>query len=139
AAGVAYPAGGHQAAAAAVADFNRDGKFDLAVSYADTTLVGIYLGVGNGTFTGPTQIPVAGRGGIAAADFDGDGNPDFAVTGFSEDLVAAYPGNGAGGFGTGVVTTGLVGPPGLVVGDVNADGQPDIVTPFSTSPANVTI
>jgi hypothetical protein len=58
----------------AVADFNGDGKLDVAIGYGDVLL----LGNGNGTFQTPIILGASGLG-IAAADFNGDGRPDLAV------------------------------------------------------------
>jgi len=66
------------------ADFNNDGKLDLAVAnYGDGTVT-LLLGTGDGTFTQPSGPPYAvGRGrttsSIAAADLNGDGKLDIAV------------------------------------------------------------
>jgi FG-GAP-like repeat/FG-GAP repeat len=67
-----------------VADFNGDGKLDLAIAsgnfYSSSGVVTILLGNGNGTFTQGTNISTSGApGSIALADFNGDHIPDMAV------------------------------------------------------------
>ena len=58
------------------ADFNNDGKMDLAVD--TTSEIAIFLGTGSGTFTpGPTYATTANYGYLNAADLDGDGNVDL--------------------------------------------------------------
>jgi hypothetical protein len=60
----------------ALADFNGDGKLDLAVG-AGTVLL---LGNGDGTFQTPIALSAGGPG-IIGGDFNGDGRPDLAVGG----------------------------------------------------------
>ncbi len=62
----------------AVADFNKDGKPDLAVDNGQE--VTIYLGQGNGTFTLLTSyVSDTEVGYLTATDLDGDGNVDLYV------------------------------------------------------------
>jgi FG-GAP-like repeat len=63
----------------AVADFDRDGKQDLALS--NRTLL---LGNGDGTFQAPQNYNLGTNHGVleVVADFNGDGKPDLAVASF---------------------------------------------------------
>jgi FG-GAP-like repeat len=62
------------------ADFNRDGKLDLAV--ANGNAVSILLRNGNGTFGPATNYAVAAEPvGLAVGDFNNDGRFDLAVAG----------------------------------------------------------
>ena len=59
-----------------VADFNADGKLDVAASTADPMMIAILLGDGAGGFRQGATI----RAGLKdVADFNGDGKPDLAV------------------------------------------------------------
>src|SRR5262249_551904 len=62
-----------------VADFNRDGKADLAVGFRNT--ISILLGQGDGTFQAPIVTTVTKVETILVADFNHDELPDL-VTGF---------------------------------------------------------
>jgi hypothetical protein len=71
---VNYGPGGY--GALAVADFNGDGKLDVA--YGDALL----LGNGDGTFA-PALLLGASTQGIAVGDFNQDGRPDLVVGGIT--------------------------------------------------------
>src|SRR5215510_16373542 len=79
--GSAIPiAGGSDVGDFVVADFNGDGKPDLATEQATKPLgISIRLGLGNGTFAAPLPSfdPLAGK--LAAGDLDHDGKLDLAV------------------------------------------------------------
>jgi hypothetical protein len=63
------------------ADFNRDGKLDVAVSNSDSNNISILSGNSDGTFQSAVNYDVAiYPGAIVAGDFNGDGYPDLAVT-----------------------------------------------------------
>lgn len=80
------------------ADFNRDGKPDVAVTSHDNSVVAVFLGDGHGNLGTPTIVQAGGYSvPIAAGDFNGDGNPDLAV-GSDGGTVWIYSGDGAGGF-----------------------------------------
>ncbi len=64
-----YPAGA-QPAAVVIADFNGDGKADLAVANFGSNNVSILLGNGNGTFS-PQTFFNAGMGPVSVATGDG--------------------------------------------------------------------
>jgi len=117
----------------AVADFNGDGKPDLAIAECFSDLVAIYFGNGDGTFTpGPTLPTVSFVDAIAAGDLNGDSVTDLAVTN-ANGQVSVFLGNGDGTFTTAPApTAGVVA--GLIsIGDMNGDGIPDLVVADTTS------
>ncbi len=86
----------------AFADFNRDGKIDLAATNGGSaqllllenrSISGSLVAVGTfGSFSNDIAIakPAAG-GGIVAGDFDADGFPDVIVTNPSTDNLSIFP------------------------------------------------
>lgn len=85
----------------AMADFNRDGKLDLAVSDSHTGTVSILFGGTGGTFSVGWSFRLPMPGAIyrlAAADFNHDGLPDLAVTNDDGDAYDVMLGNGNGTF-----------------------------------------
>jgi len=124
--------------AIAVADLNRDGNLDLAVSNFDANVVTILLGNGDGSFAPAISIPARAGLGIVAADFNHDGNLDLAATNRSDGTVSILLGNGDGSFS---LVAGCCGIPvdfnraqGIVAGDFNGDGTPDLALTILSSP-----
>jgi hypothetical protein len=67
--------------AAALADFNGDGKRDLVMSIAPDNTVSVLRGNGDGTFGATTTIAAGSTAAaLAVGDFNGDGRPDLALT-----------------------------------------------------------
>ncbi len=136
--GATYPV--QNAALATVnADFNRDGKLDLAVASAGSSTVSIFLGKGDGRFNSPTTVTIPGGCldyMLAAGDFNKDGNPDLVAVCGVQPTVWFLPGLGTGQFGTPVSTT-LPQPTvegwidgyfnNFAVADFNGDGALDLV------------
>jgi hypothetical protein len=115
----------------AVADFNRDGKPDLAV--VRSSGITVLLGDGRGGFTAAPGAPVETcclvRGiFFAVADFNGDGILDLAVVSKSNELRVLL-GNGVGGFSLAPGASHRLGgePYAPATADFNGDGKLDLV------------
>ena len=136
------PSGTLTTASVAVADFNKDGKLDLAVGVAAG--VEILTGQGDGTFVdlGLTVPVAAGQVDILrVADVNGDGYPDLIVdTIFTflggidrKQYIGVLLNNGSGGFHSEQVFVSnsitLVNDDSdstVVFGDFNGDGKLDV-------------
>ena len=99
----------------ALADFDRDGKIDIAVAN-DSMLEFLYRNKGDGTFeeTGLTaEIAVDSDGrtyagmGIDFQDYDNDGLPDLVITNLANQKYALYRNNGDGSFTYDTYVSGL--------------------------------
>jgi hypothetical protein len=125
---------GTQPNALVVADFTGDGKLDVVTGNGGTHDISFLRGNGNGTFVaGVESNPSANLPRkIVAADFNGDAKLDVAYTdrnasGATSGLYVQL-GNGSGGFTPGTSKLAGANPAFLSAGDLNEDGQPDLVT-----------
>jgi hypothetical protein len=123
------------------ADFNKDGKMDVATTDIDQNAVTILLGDGRGGFTEATGSPFpAGFAPWAQVidDFNKDGNLDVAVIPYAPDVkdpkqvgLTVLLGDGKGGFrtmrGSPFSLAGCAGPDRIAAGDLNGNGLRDVV------------
>jgi hypothetical protein len=128
----------------AVADFDGDGKADLAVTNIFSNTVTVLLGNGSGGFTAAAGSPFAtGTSAIsvAAGDFNRDGKADLAIANFDSGTITVLLGNGSGGFSPAPGSPFAAGthPWTIVVGDFNGDGKPDMAVANAVASGVVTV
>jgi hypothetical protein len=137
-----YSSGAYTALSVAIADFNKDGKLDLAVANQcqDTSCqngaVGVLLGKGDGTFQAAQSFAAAGyfTNSVAVGDFNNDGKPDLVLASQCQDSscqnggVSVLLGNGNGTFQTAQSYNSWGSQAdSVVVTDLNGDGKADLV------------
>ena len=110
-----------------VADFNRDGRLDLAVGNRDNGTVSFLYGQPGGGFGGRWDIAVAlpELASMAVADFNRDGLPDLALAAQMYDYIPVLYGRTDGNFGIRQFPAPS-GPHYVTAADLDGDGYPDL-------------
>ncbi len=119
-----YPTGG-SASCVRACDLNEDGRLDLVVANYLPTTLSVFLGSGDGTFSGPQGYDLPGwtAKSVDVADFNADGHLDVAVS------IGAYGTSVILGRGDGTLAeevSRVAATSALEVADVNLDGRPDL-------------
>ncbi|MBL8861065.1 MAG: VCBS repeat-containing protein [Planctomycetes bacterium] len=117
-----------------LADLDGDQDLDLVTVGGFEATVWVHRNLGNGTFAAPVMYPLPGySGSLASGDFDGDGDIDLAAdysiwhfNGTWTFQVRILENLGSLAFGSG--PTLPVGGIGLVAGDLDGDGDADLVS-----------
>jgi hypothetical protein len=120
-----------------VGDIDGDGKLDLVeVDKTDSSFVSVYLNttvaVGSISFSAATNLITGANNhklrNVAISDLDGDGKADIAVVN-NEGNVLLYRNTGSVGtvsFAAKVEYAAGTGPQGIMIGDIDSDGLPDL-------------
>ncbi|TWT45205.1 FG-GAP repeat protein [Phycisphaerae bacterium RAS1] len=111
------------------ADFNGDGRADIAVCNTVDTRVSVLLGNGDGTYQAQQAITVGSAPrGMAVLDADGDGDVDIVNSNNSSNNMSLILNNGAGVFGAATsFEGGGTGEWSVAAADMTSDGIMDIV------------
>jgi len=139
---VNYPAGSMPPLLMAVADFNRDGKLDIALfstEYNATSLLSILFGNGDGSFQSPTAYTLnfGSQTQLFVGDLNRDGSLDLVFDDASGDSNAGVYiafGNADGTFNIPQRVVTLGGLEVRAVADLNGDGKLDLAVANQPTP-----
>lgn len=112
------------------ADFDGDGRSDLAVANAGSGTISVLLRQAGGGFApeGPALAAAPGTTSLAVADFNGDTRPDLAAANFQgpSSVGQVFLRNPIGGFAQEGANYPIPGAISVAAGDFNSDSQPDL-------------
>jgi hypothetical protein len=135
---IAIPIG--SATSVVPADFDNDGKVDLAVPHRDGGQSLLFINDGRAHFATsiPFGPPKAAARVAAAADFNGDGSQDLVVGDEVARSMVLYLNDGKGKLSADFQITDRTRVPyAITVGDLNRDSRPDIVMGYIGAPSAV--
>ena len=123
----------------AIADYNHDGRPDLAVANAFDNTVSVLLGDGHGAFAAKTDYPTATAPvSVAAADLDHDGHLDLVTANYLACSTSILMGQGDGTFGAMTEYPADKQSFSVAIADLNGDTQLDLAT-ANYSSSNVSV
>lgn len=121
---------------AAAADFNSDGRLDLAVANFNSNTVQVFIGDGNFGFSAPRVFDTGEHpSDLIAQDFDGDGDLDIALTLFGSDRLALMRNDSLGFFSESQRLAVGAAPNKVTAWDFDGDNDLDLAVANSGSRA----
>ena len=124
----------------ALGDVDGDGDLDFVTANSSSTTVSVRLNNGAGTFSGSQEVNVGTTPhGVALRDVDGDGDLDLLASNYTTpgssatSTVSVRLNDGAGIFGGGSEVSVGLRPLGLALGDIDNDGDLDLMVANSLS------
>lgn len=131
---------GSQAGTLAAADFNNDGRIDVASVVSGTSAV-IALGNGDGTFSSPHLTSLgSGPTRITTGDVNADGRTDLLVANdVGTGSVSVVLGNGDGTFAAALTYAAGPSAQDVKAADMNHDGKLDLVVADAVSAGSVSV
>lgn len=113
---------------ASLADFNRDGNIDIAVSEYNWGVVELMYGDGAGSFYN-SQTVNAGPGvvGVLATDLTNDSFSDLVIANYYTNQIIVLINNRFNSFGAPKYITTSRGPMAIAADDINLDGTIDLL------------
>lgn len=124
-----------------VADFNGDGKLDLATINGGSETVSVLLGTGTGSFGVHTDFATKQEGcvSLAAGSLRNDGKIDIVAGCQTLGQVVVLLGSGTGTLGTAKSYTVPAGADIVALGDFNGDGKLDVAVSNNESTGSVSV
>jgi hypothetical protein len=118
----------------ATADFDGDGRRDVAVAQGNSNLVALLRGNGDGTFQAPRYITVGNSpASVVTGDFNHDGFPDIATSNSRSQSVSILLNNRDGGFNSAVSYAVAGSAFSMVAVDLDGDGHLDLIVGDNSS------
>jgi VCBS repeat protein/HYDIN/CFA65/VesB family protein len=126
-------AAGNKPSSVVVADFNGDGRLDLALTNEGDNTVSILLSKPDGSFAPKVDYPVGNAPvQLISSDFNGDGKADLAVINSKDNTLSILLGVGDGTFLTQVTYPTGAMPIAITNADFNGDKHMDLAVANQT-------